>query len=152
MIKYCIEQWDKNQDKLKEVLKTDSNLNACDYKYIVELIIKHILNGDKQWDYYDITEIGNGDYEGTLLYMIHENGYQPCEFDYLMTYIGYGSCSGCDVLLSIQNDREEKITDIQVDGFMKLCRDLIVNMIKPYNYGWREEPEFAVVEESVITD
>lgn len=31
--------------------------------------------------------------------------------------------------------------------FMNICKDLICNAIKPYNYGWRHDDRFDVVEE-----
>lgn len=43
-----------------------------------------------------IHKIDDGDYQGTLLFVIAAEGYQPN--DYWYTFGGYGSCSGCDAL------------------------------------------------------
>lgn len=43
-----------------------------------------------------IHKIDDGDYQGTLLFVIRGTGYQPS--DYWYTFGGYGSCSGCDAL------------------------------------------------------
>lgn len=50
-----------------------------------------------------VTEIDNGDYQGTLIYLIPRNCYQPMVSDYVYTSVFYGSCSGCDTLLAAQD-------------------------------------------------
>lgn len=150
MIKYCRDKWGKNKDILISNLKSDYHLNECDYLYLVKKTIDIILNDndDLKYSIENITEVNNGDYQGTLLYIIPEKTYQPCEYEYLMTYIGYGSCSGCDTLRAIQSfyDENTKPTEEQVEGFTKLCKDIIQNIIKPYNDGWRNKEEFLVCE------
>lgn len=144
MIKYCLDQWNKNKEKLRIAVDNDTILRGrdYDYEYLVKLVVKHIL-GDG-WDYKNITTIDNGDYGGTLLFLIPENTYQPSEYEYLMTYVNYGSCSGCDTLLSIQEcsvDDNDMLMDI-----MTLCKDLVANMICPYNIGWRNDSRFEQVD------
>ena len=154
MIKYCVKKWNKNKDKLYNELKDDLNLNACEYEYLVRLVVKHILNGDidesseyEQWDDTRITIVDNGDYQGTLLFIIPQKTYQPQEFEYLITYVDYGSCSGCDTLQSIQSFSGDKPTDSQLKDYMTLCKDLVCNMVKPFKSGWRNsEGEFDEVE------
>ena len=34
----------------------------------------------------------------------------------------------------------------QLDGFMDICRELICNAIKPYNFGWREDENWNPAE------
>lgn len=152
MIKYCKEKWDKNKDELEEVLKHDRKLNNCDYSYLLELVVKYILNDEDNeysgtWNSEKITVIDNGDYQGTLLFLIPANTYQPSEYEYLMTYVNYGSCSGCDTLLGIQSWDNEPPTKQQLKDYMTLCRDMVCNIIKPYNCGWRNEEEFDPVVE-----
>ncbi|MFQ4588371.1 hypothetical protein C4V12_02400 [Clostridioides difficile] len=117
----------------------------CSYEDLVKLSVKHILNDnineDDEWDVDNISEIDNGHYQGTLLYLIPKKTYQPNEYEYLMTYVGYGSCSDCDTLINIQDsDSEDSIED-----YMCLCKDIICNIIKPYNFGWREDDKYNVV-------
>lgn len=141
MIKYCLDCWNKNQQSLRQQLETDTSLNGCNYEYLVKLVAKHILGNE--WDAENITVIDNGDYQGTLLFLIPKDTYQPSEYEYLMTYVGYGSCSYCDTLQSIQDWGDDKpLTPKQVEDFMKLCKDLVTNMILPYNTGWRNDPDF----------
>lgn len=154
MIKYCLKKWNKNKDKLYNELKDDLNLNGCEYEYLVRLVVKHILNGDidesseyEQWDDTRITIVDNGDYQGTLLFIIPQKTYQPQEFEYLITYVDYGSCNGCDTLQSIQLFSGDKPTDSQLKDYMTLCKDLVCNMVKPFKSGWRNsEGEFDEVE------
>ena len=49
-----------------------------------------------------ITEIDDGDYQGTLVFVIAAQGYQPSTYWYVA--VGYGSCSGCDTLQGIRYD------------------------------------------------
>lgn len=149
MIKYCLKKWNKNKSALLDALRQDKTLNECDYKHLVELVVQHILNGsiglddDCEWDSSKITEIDNGDYQGTLLYLIPSETYQPSEYEYLMTYVGYGSCSGCDTLQSIQGWGSESV---RIPDFMKLCLDIVSSIVKPYNTGWRNTEPFEAVE------
>ena len=146
MLKYCLKMWDSHKDRLEEALQQDKTLNDCEYSYLVKLVVKYILNGDGEvWVADDITVVDNGDYQGTKLFLIHEDTYQPCEHEYLMTYVNYGSCSGCDTLLNIQDYRYEPPTESQLKDYMALCKDLVTNMIKPYNGGWRFKEEFKEV-------
>ena len=152
MLKVCRDKWNKNSKRLEEILKNDIKLNYCDYKYIVEVTYKTIFNDDENTysdtlDIDKITEIDNGDYQGTLIYLIPFKTYQPSESEYLMTYVGYGSCSGCDTLQAIQAWSEDKPTETQLKDYMMLCKDIITNTVKPYNYGWRNDDKYDVVTE-----
>ena len=147
MLKYCLDKWNQNKDMLKAELETNSELNTCSYTDLVKLVVDYVLNpgeGEK-WDSDNITEVDNGDYQGTLLFLIPATTYQPFEFEYLMTYVRYGSCSGCDTLQAIKGWEDGPLTASQVNDFMKLCKDLVTNMVKPYNGGWRFTDGFEEV-------
>ncbi|MEL3959454.1 hypothetical protein NST17_20085 [Caldifermentibacillus hisashii] len=159
MLKFCIEQWNKNKDKLRKDIEDNfAEYNNASYKDLVVKVVDIIFNdeddyyGDK-FDSENITEIDNGDYQGTLLYIIPQDTYQPSESEYLMTYVGYGSCSGCDTLQAIQmwSFDDEDVRDDEKEQFIKdmlgLCLNLVQNTIKPYNYGWRKDDRFTVVED-----
>lgn len=148
MIKYCVQKWNKNKDKLEAAIRKDVELNGCNYSYLVELIVKYILNDEENgyidtWNHKRITVIDDGDYQGTEIFLIPSGSYQPGPDNYLMTYVYYGSCSGCDTLMSIQDYYEDdKVpTESQVKDYMTLCLHLIQNMIKPYKGIWSDEDE-----------
>ena len=157
MIKYCIEKWDKNKDLLRSVLNNNELLNHVlnkndddpleylEYKDLVKLTVMFILNDENEWDENKIKEIDDGDYQGTLLYLIPEDTYQPNSSEYLMTFVEYGSCSACDTLQTIQCYLDIRSRDKSIDDLMNLCKDLICNMIKPYNIGWRYDERFSTI-------
>ena len=157
MIKYCIEKWDKNKDLLKSALDNNKLLNHVlnkndddpleylEYKDLVKLTVMFILNDGNEWDVNKIKEIDDGDYQGTLLYLIPEDTYQPNSSEYLMTFVEYGSCSACDTLQTIQCYLDIRNRDKSIDDLMNLCKDLICNMIKPYNTGWRYDERFSMI-------
>lgn len=151
MLKIIKEKWNKNESLLKEVLTRNDKLNSCSYLDLVKFAFGSIFNDDQatkfeSLDLEKITEVDNGDYQGTLLYLIPFNRYQPSEYEYLMTYVGYGSCSGCDTLQSIQDYSDKKPTEGQITDFMMLCKDILVNTIKPYDTGWRKNNDYDQVE------
>lgn len=151
MLKYCVKQWDKNKNRLRSVLRQDENLRECSYTYLVKLVVDYIFNDEEdkyRWDSKHITEIDNGNYQGTLLWMIPMDTYQPSEGDYLLTFVNYGSCCGCDTLQHIQAVMSyEDVDENDVKMFMNLCKDLVCNTVKPYNSGWRNEEMFDTMEE-----
>lgn len=152
MLKYCRDKWYENKDKLEAAIMRDTTLNSCEYSYLVRLIVKYILNPstENDWAKFDadaITVIDNGDYQGTVLFMIPRKTYQPSESDYLLTYSYYGSCSGCDTLMSIQDWEDRPPTETQVKDYMTLCKDLVCNIVKPFNSGWREDEKFIAIAE-----
>lgn len=153
MLKIMVSQWDKNKEELRRVLSERTDMNSIEYKDLVKLTFETIYNNgldESNACYLDIKkihEIDDGDYQGTLLFLIPFISYQPAEHEYLMTYVGYGSCSGCDALQAIQNWGDDKLNGKQVKDFMALCKDILTNTIKPYNGGWRHTDLFDQVEE-----
>ena len=149
MLKKVMDQWNKNKDKLRTDLAEDVKLNSCEYIYLVEKVVSIILNNDNDDDYdynifstKNITKIDNGDYQGTLLFVIPRNTYQPSEAEYLMTYVNYGSCSVCDTLQGIQGWDAVPPTEQQLNDYMTLCLHLCENMIKPYKCCyWKDYDE-----------
>lgn len=143
MIKFAFRKWNENKDALEQHIREDSKLNSCEYEYLVKLVVRYIFNAGEEQQKYDenkITAVDNGDYQGTQLFIIPECCYQPSENDYLMTFVNYGSCSGCDTLLAIQEGGQ------LVSSYMTLCRDLVTRTIKPYNSGWQHSDEFDTVQ------
>lgn len=153
MLKYCINKWYENKDKLEQAIRKDETLTDCEYEAIVKLIVKYILNpsSSKEFDEDSITVIDNGDYQGCQLFMIPKKTYEPYAGDYLLTYIDYGSCSGCDTLQWIQQKSWEKksklLSESQIKDLMILCKDLVCNMTKPYNKGYFEDEDFMEIAE-----
>ena len=132
MIKEFVLAWEKNKGSLENYLRTHKQEDYDTYKALVKLIFDHVINPemDKDWrrDEYDtdnILCIDDGNYQGTLLFILHENTYQPDANDYVCTHVYYGSCSGCDTLQGIHHYSDELPTEEQIKDYMQLCLHLL---------------------------
>ena len=128
MLKYCVEKWDKNKTLLMNALQSEEIYNKLgDYTYadLVKLVVKYIFNDGKAEEY----DAGEWDDE------------------YLITFVDYGSCSGCDTLLGIQMcipdriycESDDEFTSLKrrtIEDFMTLCLHLVQHMKKPYIAAW----------------
>lgn len=102
----------------------EASIRTCpppDYKSIVKLVIETIARNDEYSgpDPERIHEIDDGEYQGTLVYVIGEKGYQPDRYWYAR--VSYGSCSGCDTLEAIRGYTDEPPTDEQVREYWTLA-------------------------------
>ena len=93
-------------------------------KKIFELCIPE-ANTYCGWALDKMTVIDDGDYQGTQIFIIPEDTYQPSVGDYVMTDTYYGSCSGCDTLQRICNYEDGFPTDGQVKEYMTLALHLV---------------------------
>ena len=156
MIKYALRKWDAGRDTLRRIISQTRKEERSWWGYIdiVKMVCRCILNvnlieGDPVINVDIITMIDNGGYQGTLLFILPFYADPPSESDYLMTFVDYGSCSGCDTLQSIQSDDKYGHRD-ETDSYLTLCRDIVNNIIRPYNYGWRNKEMFDHVEDSDV--
>ena len=136
MIKICKERWTLKENELKKKISSMSTqeIENLDYKTLVAITMDTILNCDElRLDIKGIHEIDDGDYQGTLLYLIPFATYQPSSHEYLMTAVEYGSCSGCDTLLGIIEYCIKEVTEDIVNDLITLCRDIIMTTINPYD-------------------
>ena len=125
-----VDRFMAKQSELEGIFK---NKQPESYSEIVKTVVA--LIGDeheyKTMNSELITEIDNGDYQGTLLYIIPEDTYQPNNYWYVK--VGYGSCGGCDALQQIRDiggwDNDIS-TDEQVRDYITLALH-IVQGIKP---------------------
>jgi hypothetical protein len=70
-----------------------------------------------------IHQIDDGDYQGTLVFVIAGEGYRPSEYWYVK--VVYGSCSGCDTLQRIRDDIDDPLTKKQLDAYMTLALHIV---------------------------
>ena len=130
MIKEFIEKWEKNKKGLEEYFCKNKQGEYYEYEDIVKLLFEKIINIDEtieseKFDIENIHVIDDGDYQGTQIYLIHKNEYQPSIEDYVYTDTYYGSCPGCDTLMEIQGSEEELPNKKQVKAYMTLALHLL---------------------------
>ena len=134
MIKQAINQWNNHKNELKKYFETHGQSNYDEYKDLVDLVVKYILNADGEDNMginsKEISVIDDGRYSGTLIFVMHKNRYEPDLEDYYWTHNFYGSCSGCDALLRISRYDEGLPNEEQVKEYMNLCLH-IIQRLKP---------------------
>lgn len=127
MIKEIIEQWDESKNSLEDYFRNKKQSEYCTYLNIVKAIFTYAIEG---YDVSRIHQIDDGEYQGTLLFIIPKKEYQPCIDDYLYTYVDYGSCSLCDTLQGICDYDEDKPSKEQVKKYMILALHLVQHLNK----------------------
>ena len=134
MIKEIIKKWNANKEKLAHYFTTTPQKEYNEYSKIVEKLFELVINDEDGLSYEvsKITEIDNGDYQGTLIFIIPEETYQPSENQYLFTCVSYGSCSGCDTLQAINSYEDGLPNKGQVKEYMTLALHLVQRTKKLY--------------------
>ena len=129
MIDEFVEKWYKYKDDLENYFTKTKQEEYSKYGYIVKALFKYIINKDIEYGKYDIEDIkiiDDGDYQGTQIFILHKDTYQPDIDEYVYTSVYYGSCSGCDTLLSISGYVDDVLpTEEQVKNYMTLSLHLL---------------------------
>lgn len=129
MIQELITQWEENKHKLEEYFRTTKQVEYRTYEQIVRKIFELcLLKADEYDNGFDISKmtiIDDGDYQGTKIFIIPKDTYQPSVGDYVVTNTYYGSCSGCDTLQSISDYDYDLPTEGQVKEYMTLALHLV---------------------------
>lgn len=139
MIKKFIKRFDAKRDELREHFRTNEPISYMD---IVGEVVKAISDPNEDYRTPDperIHVIDDGDYQGTLVFVIGATGYQPSLYWYVTW--GYGSCGGCDTLQGIRDEGhyEEEPTKEQLDQYMMLALHILQGIKEMY--GEDEEDE-----------
>lgn len=132
MIKEFAQAWDKYKGNLEEHIRTHEQDEYGSYDGLVRLLFAKVINPAIEADfekfaigYDDIYFIDDGNYQGTLVFILHRDTYQPCASDYVYTNVYYGSCSYCDTLQSIRGWEDGLPNEQQVKDYMTLCLHLL---------------------------
>ena len=132
MIQEIIKRWEENKYKLEEYFSTTKQEEYGSYEAIVQQIFELVINSDEdsyeKFNINKMTVIDDGNYQGTQIFIIPRDTYQPNIYDYLITHTYYGSCSGCDVLEGIRNYSSGLPTEQQVKEYMILALHLVQKM------------------------
>lgn len=133
MLQDLIKQWEENKQKLEEYFRTTKQDEYDEYKKIVKKIVEIVLTDGYNGCDYDaskVTVVDNGNYQGTQIFLIPTDTYQPDIEDYLITHTYYGSCSGCDTLEGISGYSWELPNEEQVKQYMTLSLHLVQKMYR----------------------
>ena len=147
MIQDFVIAWDTNKTALETYFSTHTAGSYCSYRRLVELLFEIVVNpylqsaGLPVFDLEKIHEIDDGDYQGSLLYAIPQKTYQPSCYEYVLTYVEYGSCPFCDELAGIADLLKDNLPDADsVSLLMTLSLHILQHCKIPYSYeeekGW----------------
>ena len=128
MIQSFVDRFMARKDDLR---RTFGEKHPDSYIDVVRAVVDAVRGPKYSDDGMDPTRIhliDDGDYQGTLVFVIGEEGYQPNNYWYVKVY--YGSCSGCDTLQSIRGYRDEPITEEQIDEYMTLALHIVQGLKK----------------------
>lgn len=119
-----VARFDAKREEVKDNLRNlIINKNWCDYIDIVKVVIEAVHDGYNTPDPERIHEIDDGEYQGTLLFVIPTDSYQP--YTYWYVKVDYGSCSGCDTLMAILEGDFGDTIDEKVDSLFTLALHII---------------------------
>ena len=119
MLKYCVNQWEKNKENLRKAFET------CDiwsnYEDFARLVIENIF---PEWKNYKLDIQYYSEYQGEVVFFIYSD--ILCKEDLFLSWLYYGSCSVCDALQAAAE------SDERVNDFMALALHFIQKMTRPF--------------------
>ena len=68
MLKYCVDQWEKNKENLRQVFEI-SDIGS-DYEDFARLVIENIF---PEWENYKLNATYLGDYTGDVVFFINSD-------------------------------------------------------------------------------
>lgn len=101
---------------------------------VISLLNKADIDYELNPDPDNIHRIDDGDYQGTLLYVIPNSNYQPSI--YWCVKVCYGSCSCCDTLQSIKYDgvydydKVNRPNEEQINDYITLSLHIVQGLKK----------------------
>jgi hypothetical protein len=129
MIQRFCDRFIEKKEELAKMIREDE---PSSYKNLFEMVCKVLYDDDDPYmspNYQKVHRIDDGHYQGTLLFVVPADDYQPST--YWATKVGYGSCSACDTFQGIQDQRgwdDEEVTDQQVEDYLRIALHLVQEM------------------------
>ena len=121
MLKYCVDQWNKNKKNLLVAFEIKPFLSS-DYKEFARIVIENIF---PEWTDYQLDAKYYAEYQGEVVFFIHADPWT--KEGLFLSYLSYGSCSVCDALLNAIDSYETRTDDL-----MAIALHFIQNMSHPY--------------------
>ena len=122
MIKEFVEKWEARKHELEEYFRTHDQNDYLEYVCIVKKLFDIVIDG---FNPKKITVVDDGGCQGTQIFLIPRDTYQPSSEDYVFTHNYYGSCSGCDTLLAINGYCGGLPSEEQIREYMTLSLHLL---------------------------
>ena len=141
MIEEFTKRWFSHNHLVREQFEKEI---PSSYSDIVKAVVT-MLHDEDDYGSIDpkrIHSIDDGDYQGTLLYVIGASGYQPSDYWYVK--VGYGSCSGCDTLQAITDGEWSCDTDEEKAAWKKETVDKLMTLALHIVQGLKKMGEEAV--------
>jgi hypothetical protein len=130
MIEKFVKVWDAHKDEVEAEFKAAHPVgNSGIVEALVRMINRHVDEYGETPDPERIHRVDDGDYQGTLVFLIAATGYQP--YTYWAVKVSYGSCSGCDTFEAIRSDgswSDEAPNEGQVKDYMTLALHILQAM------------------------
>lgn len=134
MIQKFIDAWNKNNGILEEYFRITEQSDYASYEDLIKLVFDMVINpylylkyNRCEYSTNDIKVIDDGGCEGTQIFILHERISYPSIGDYIYTHTYYGTCSGCDALMAINDEYSSDglPTEEQIKDYMTLCLHLV---------------------------
>jgi hypothetical protein len=127
MIQEFVNRFTENKEKVKKQLRGKV---ISSYEEIVKIAISSLEDRNSDYEYdidsSRIHSVDDGDYQGTILFVIAAKGYQPSDYWYVK--FSYGSCSCCDTLQGINDECDDEKT--RIESYITLMLHIIQNLKK----------------------
>ena len=136
MIPAIIKRWEENKGQVEKTFREKHPDSYVDVVRAVVEAVKGEAYDEPDLDPDRIHTIDDGHYQGTLLFVVGAQGYQPS--DYYAVSVGYGSCSGCDTLQAINGYSDDPPTDKQVSDYMTLALHIVQGLRHIAGYSLQE--------------
>lgn len=126
MINELIPQWEENKHRVRQWV-SETPMSQIDYLSIVKAVFRlaiiKTMDGFYEWNHDGVIESEFGAYSGNSVYLIPSHDYNAETI--VATHTAYGSCSGCDTILSISRYEDGLPNSEQVDEYMTLALHLV---------------------------
>lgn len=124
--------WFKNKEKLRAYFKQHNQKEYAEtYRTLLEKLIQIMINPElkRPLDIERIEEIDHGKNQGEKIWIIPYKTYPPDIREYIWTHIEYGSCSECDTLKRIYDNKDDEYKlEQRIEDYMTLSLHLLQRM------------------------
>lgn len=127
MIQEFVDRFMAAKDEIMDDMRQS---NPQSYDDLVRIAVRAVVDTDS-YDHPDVDRmhiIDDGHYQGTRLFIIPSDRYQPSK--YWIIFVSYGNCSGCDTFQANHGyrDNDEPIPQKELDGNWTMMLHMMQSM------------------------